>query len=223
MTPPPPPPPPPPALLTAQPQSAVAVAKKRRWMRNRLDTSALMGRVHRELQERFRRAPQGPVDGQAGHFETPCGGVLSELHGERANGRRLSATCGATRQRREDIRRFLLSVESDAPRNNHTGPHLSAVLQHPDLKEVILREFDCTRHYLRPGEKPKLRVLGLRYGVPESAIRKANDLDGCPVPVGSGRNFLYIPPSEHADTSAPTRITRSELTAKLRQKEWEMP
>jgi hypothetical protein len=74
-------------------------------MRNRLDTSALMGRVHRELQERFRRAPQGPVDGQAGHFETPCGGVLSELHGERANGRRLSATCGATRQRREDIRR----------------------------------------------------------------------------------------------------------------------
>ena len=96
-------PPPPPALLTAQPQSAVAVAKKRRWMRNRLDTSALMGRVHRELQERFRRAPQGPVDGQAGHFETPCGGVLSELHGERANGRRLSATCGATRQRRKDL------------------------------------------------------------------------------------------------------------------------
>ena len=90
-----------------------------------------------------------------------------------------------------------------------------------------MREFDCTRHYLRRGEKPKLRVLSLRYGVTESAIRKANDLEGRPVPVGSGHNFLYIPPSEN-DTSAPTRITRccvltpdgvlSELTAKLRSR-----
>ena len=106
---------------------------------------------------------------------------------------------------------------ANAPLKDDAGPHLSAVLQHPDLKEVILREFDCTRHYLRRGEMPKLRVLGLRYGVTESAIRKTNDLEGRPVPVGSGHNFLYIPPSEH-DTSAPTRITRSELTAKLRSR-----
>ena len=227
-----------------------------------------MGRVHRELQERFKRVRiaacrtggpvtndpmdsgmlagaseeemialaiaaslseipiggpnasprphcQGPVDGQAIQYETYWGGVLSALSTERANGRRLAASSAeATRQQRAEIRRFLLSVASDAPPNNDAGPHLSAILQHPDLKEVILREFDCTRHYLRRGEKPNMRVLGLRYGVTETAIRKANDLEGRPVPVGSGRNFLYIPPSDR-DTSAPTRITRSELTAKL--------
>ena len=232
-----------------------------------------MGRVHRELQERFKRARiaacrtggpvandpidagmlagvseeemialaitaslsespiggpgasphphvcyQGPVDGQAIQCETNWGGVLSALSKERTNGRRLAAG-EATRQQRAEIRRFLLIVANDAQPNYDAGPHLtlSAVLQHPDLKEVILREFDCTRHYLRRGEKPKLRVLSLRYGVTESAIRKANDLEGRPVPVGSGHNFLYIPPSEN-DTSAPTRITRSELTAKLRSR-----
>jgi hypothetical protein len=230
-----------------------------------------MGRVHRELQERFKRVHiaachtggpvandpmdagmlagaseeemialaiaaslsespiggpgasprphcQGLIDDQAIQCETHWGGVLSALSTERANGRRLATTrgAGANREQRAEIRRFLLSVASDAPLKDDAGPHLSAVLQHPDLKEVILREFDCTRHYLRRGEKPKLRVLGLRYGVTESAIRKTNDLEGRPVPVGSGHNFLYIPPSEH-DTSAPTRITRSELTAKLRE------
>jgi hypothetical protein len=136
-----------------------------------------MGRVHRELQERFKRARiaacrtggpvandpidagmlagvseeemialaitaslsespiggpgasphphvcyQGPVDGQAIQCETNWGGVLSALSKERANGRRLAAG-EATRQQRAEIRRFLLSVASDAKPNCDSGPH----------------------------------------------------------------------------------------------------
>jgi hypothetical protein len=74
---PPPPPPPPPPALFARPQSAAALAKDRRW--NRLDTRCLMGRVHQELHERFKRAriasslSEGTIGFQC---ETNWGGVL---------------------------------------------------------------------------------------------------------------------------------------------------
>ena len=186
-----------------------------------------MGRVHRELQERFKCARRAAD--RIGPCETPCDDVLSALHSERANGRR--GVRPAQREQRAEIRRFLLAVASYArppEPESRAGTHLCEVLQVPDLTELILREYDCKRHYLRRGEKAKLRVLALRYGVSEDAIRKANELEGRRVPIGSGRNFLYIPPSERASISnseggvIPARITRSELTAKLRQI-WEAP
>ena len=46
----------------------------------------MMGRVHRELQERFKWARR--ATDRIGPCESPCDDVLSALHSERANGRR---------------------------------------------------------------------------------------------------------------------------------------
>lgn len=195
-----------------------------------------MGRVFRELQERFKRARSrttvteqrsvavdsfGRVMREKDHhlaFES----VLSEIQFDRMSAQSASAK-GRAQERHAEIKSLLLSLATYTPSKNHTGAHLCQVLQVPDLMDIILREVECKKHLLRPGEKPKLKLLELRYGVTISAILQCNDLGSSEqLAAPMGRTFLYIPPSGckygGAEGMIPTRITRSELTAKLRQR-----
>ena len=105
------------------------------------------------------------------------------------------------------------------------GIHLCKVLQVTDLLVIIIREFECRKHLYRPGEKPKLKLPELRYGVPASAILKCNDLEhskqlSAPI----ARKFLYISPSDYRDNAkvgaggkTSSRSTIEELTDKLKK------
>jgi hypothetical protein len=184
-------------------------------MRNRLDARCMMGRVHRELLERFKRAH---LAGSRTSFA-----VLDEMH----NARKLRAPAGTSCRRgvEQEIKSLLMSLTFYTP-HDYAGVHLGDVFQVSDLRDIILKEVECKRHILRRGEKPKLKVLGLRYGVSEAAIRKCNGLEGGSLPLNHSISFLYIPPSEFdIERSSlgeggliPTRITRSELNEKLRER-----
>ena len=119
-----------------------------------------------------------------------CRQVLQDIRTERASARKAQASKGA-RVRREEIKQFLLELAAHTPPQDHTGAHLSDVLQVPDLMHMIMRDFECRRHNLRPGETPNLKVLAMRYGVTEDAIRRCNNLEDRSLPIA--RSFLYIP------------------------------
>ena len=91
------------------------------------------------------------------------------------------------------------------------------MLQVPDLMHMIMRDFECRRHTLRPGETPNLKVLAMRYGVTEDAIRRCNNLEDRSLPIA--RSFLYIPnsatPSRNDRKAAfdPAKF-RTEVTAR---------
>lgn len=166
-----------------------------------------MGRVHRELLERFKRTQiAGDRSSQA---------VLDEMQ-RSGNARRLAEWPV------HQIKQLLLDMQFYTKPSDHAGLHLCDLLQVPDLMDIIVKEVECRRHFLRCRENPKLKLLGLRYGVSEAAIRKCNGLEDVSVPIRSDLAFLYIPPSQNnlfSDSALiPTRISRSELTEKLRQR-----
>lgn len=132
-----------------------------------------MGRVHREIFERFKRAHV------AGNRSSSL--VLKELRVHNASGQK-AGTAGRFTYKMKHI---LLSMAAYSPCAGHTGMHISEVLQVPDLMDIILRDVECKRHALRVDEAPKLKILGLRYGVSETAIRKCNDLDDRSKPIGT--------------------------------------
>ena len=119
-----------------------------------------------------------------------CRQVLQDIRTERASARKAQASKGA-RVRCEEIKQFLLELAAHTPPEDQTGAHLSDVLQVPDLMHMIMRDFECRRHNLRPGETPNLKVLAMRYGVTEDAIRRCNNLEDRSLPIA--RSFLYIP------------------------------
>ena len=80
--------------------------------------------------------------------------------------------------RREEIKQFLLELAAHTPPEDQAGAHLSDVLQVPDLMHMIMRDFECRRHNLRPGETPNLKVLAMRYGRTDRSLwnsRRVNE------------------------------------------------
>lgn len=166
-----------------------------------------MGRVHLELLEQFK-------------------------HAQNATGNRTSLAVldGMQRKRvqlRQEIKQLLMSLQFYSKPDEFAGVHLCEVLQVPNLLDVIVKEVECKKHFLRRDQKPKLKLLALRYGVTEDAIRSYNGLEGTPIPLGNHISFLYIPPSDHTAGSLlgegglgpiSSRISRSELAEKLRQR-----
>ena len=171
-----------------------------------------MGRVHRELLERFKRAQ---VAGNRTGFA-----VLDEML---RSGRAKTSVKGTSH--RQEIKQLLMDLHFYTKPDGHAGVHIAEVLQIPNLLDVIVKEVECKKHFLRPNERPKLKLLALRYCVTEEAIRSYNELELSPIVIGKNTPFLYIPPSDHAAGSSlgeggliPSRISRSELTEKLRQR-----
>ena len=127
---------------------------------------------------------------------------------------------------RQEIKQLLTSLQFYSKPDGFAGIHLCEVLQVPNLLDVIVKEVECKKHFLRRDQKPKLKLLALRYGVTEKAIRSYNGLEDASTPLGNHISFLYIPPSDYTvgssrgleDALLPSRISRSELTEKLRQR-----
>jgi len=162
----------------------VALARNRRWARrwvhrqqvaarNRLDARCLMGRVHHELFERFKRV------------RSLCCAHVAENESARVL-QEMCQRCEELRTQEAGIGRFTAEMKhimlsmaeySPKPGESHTGVHISEVLQVPDLMDMILRDVECKRHALRFEQRPNLKILALRYGVTETAIRKCNGLD----------------------------------------------
>ena len=116
------------------------------------------------------------MSGQEGDTWSHSQRVLLEIQAERDGAKKVRASSKA-REQREKMKSFLVSLSTAyTPPKDHTRVHLCHVLQVPDLMDIIVREFECRRHVLRPGERPNLKVLGLRYGVSEDAIRRCNGL-----------------------------------------------
>ena len=115
------------------------------------------------------------MSGQEGDTWSHSQRVLLEIKAERDGAKKVRASSKA-REQREKMKSFLVSLTAYMPPKDHAGVHLCHVLQVPDLMDTIVREFECRRHFLRPGERPNLKVLGLRYGVSEDAIRRCNGL-----------------------------------------------
>ena len=121
----------------------------------------------------------------SGQVEHTCHSqrVLLEIQSEREGAKKVRASSEA-REQREKMKHFLVSLTEYMPPKSYAGVHLCHVLQVPDLMDIIVREFECRRHVLRPGERPNLKVLGLRYGVSEEAIRHCNGLQDCSLSAG---------------------------------------
>jgi hypothetical protein len=171
-----------------------------------------MGRVHRELLERFKRAQIG------GNRSSQA--VLKEV--QQSGNARICFESPV-----HEIKQLLHDMQFYTKPETHAGLHLCDLLQVPDLYDIIVKEVECKKHFLRRSEKPKLKLLGLRYGVTEAAIRKCNGLEDVSVPIRSDLAFLYIPRSQNDEGQddgrritglIPARITRSELTEKLRER-----
>lgn len=47
-----------------------------------------------------------------------------------------------------------------------------SLIQIQDVFDLILKEVECRRHVLKDNERPKLKLLALRYGVSVDSIRK---------------------------------------------------
>ena len=120
--------------------------------------------------------------------------------------------------RREEIKQFLLELAAHTPPEDQTGAHLSDVLQVPDLMHMIMRDFECRRHNLRPGETPNLKVLAMRYGVTEDAIRRCNNLEDRSLPIA--RSFLYIPNAATSSAKDFSALGGRAWAARIRHVIW---
>merc|ERR1719263_281952 len=96
----------------------------------------------------------------------------------------------------------LAAVPPDPP-GGRSAPNLGDIVRIPELLELMTKEIECQRHYIKPQAKLEgelhLKLLALRYGISKDSIRKCNDLpDPASMIVQANRKFLYIPPREHA-------------------------
>jgi hypothetical protein len=124
------------------------------------------------------------------------------------------------------IRCLLADIASGKhPAARHGGTNgldLVAIAQLEDVWERIITEVECQRHPLKPGARPNLKLLALRFGVTVDDICRVNGLQDPYISIprrdtmAIGRTFLYIPPrSDPADKTDPYREISDKTKRKL--------
>lgn len=141
--------------------------------------------------------------------------LLGEI---RRSGFRLEQSVGLS----PPVRKVLTDIawgKNPAARHGGTnGLDLFAIAQLEDVWERIMREAECCRHPLKPGTRPNLNLLALRFGVSVEDICRVNGWQDHSISVpgrgtmASGRTFLYIPPRSDPNRAISDRIHLSDQT-----------